>query len=146
VRKDWYVYDENYGTSEEKYLVKFMHNAVDQLRTQFDDVYILRNERLFQLYRFSDGKALEPDFALFLKHKKNSIMYQLFIEPKGEHLLSTDKWKEEFLESIESKYKITALFENKSFKIIGMPFYNEKVTKSSFTDKFENILQVKIRK
>ena len=81
--KDWYVYDENYGTSEEKYLIKFLHNAVDKLKIQFNDVYLLRNEKLFQLYRFSDGKALEPDFALFLKNKTNSIMYQLFIEPRG---------------------------------------------------------------
>ena len=143
--KEWYVYDENYGTSEEKYLVKFLHNAVDKLKTQFEDVYLLRNEKLFQLYRFSDGKALEPDFALFLKNKTDSIMYQLFIEPKGEHLLDTDRWKEEFLESIESKYKITAIFENKNFKIVGMSFYNEKITKSSFTDKFENILQIPMR-
>lgn len=142
--KDWYIYDENYGTSEEKYLVKFMHNAIDKLKIQFKDVYLLRNERLFQLYRFSDGKALEPDFVLFLKNKTDSIMYQLFIEPKGEHLLSTDKWKEEFLESIESKYCLTTLFENKNFRIIGMPFYNEKITKASFTNKFENILQVQI--
>lgn len=107
-------------------------------------MYLLRNERLFQIYRFSDGKALEPDFVLFLKDESSkTIMYQLFIEPKGEHLLGTDKWKEEFLESIESEYVITTLLESRDFRIIGMPFYNEKITKTKFLDKFESVLKVK---
>lgn len=144
--KNWYVYDENYGTSEEKYLIKFLYNAVDKLKARFKEVYLLRNERLFQIYRFVDGRALEPDFVLFLKDESSkTIMYQLFIEPKGDHLLGTDKWKEEFLESIESEYVVTTLLENKDFKIVGMPFYNEKITKTKFLDKFEDILKVKIR-
>jgi len=143
--KEWYIYDENYGTSEEKYFIKFLHNAIDKLKKQFKDVYLLRNEKLFQLYRFSDGKALEPDFVLFLKNNTDSIMYQLFIEAKGEHLLNSDRWKEEFLESIKLKYKIMTLFEGKKFRIIGMPFYNQKMTKSAFTDKFESILQIQLK-
>ncbi|MDN5295426.1 MAG: type restriction enzyme [Methanosarcinales archaeon] len=51
---------------------------------------------------------MEPDFLLFLK-KENSDeieQYQLFIEPKGEHLIKTDQWKEDFLKEIEKKYQI----------------------------------------
>lgn len=68
----------------------------------------MRNASLFKIYRFSDGKAMEPDFLLFLK-KENSDeieQYQLFIEPKGEHLIKTDQWKEDFLKEIEKKYQI----------------------------------------
>ncbi len=32
------------------------------------------------------------------------LHYQIFIEPKGEHLVETDGWKEEFLEAITVEY------------------------------------------
>ena len=31
--------------------------------------------------------------------------YQLFIEPKGDHLLEVDKWKEDLLLRIQNEYK-----------------------------------------
>lgn len=83
--KDWYIYDENYGTYEEKSFVKFIDGVIEDLKKEYSEVYLLRNASLFKIYRFSDGKAMEPDFLLFLK-KENSDeieQYQLFIEPKG---------------------------------------------------------------
>ena len=37
---DWYVYNENYGSSEEKFLVKYFHNNIDELRDKFKDIYL----------------------------------------------------------------------------------------------------------
>jgi type III restriction enzyme len=94
-------------------------------------VYILRNAGLFKIYRFSDGKAMEPDFVLFLKKENLDEIeqYQLFIEAKGKHLIKTDQWKEDFLKEIEEKYQIKIeprLFgEDEKYKLIGFPFYNE---------------------
>ena len=45
---DWYVYNENYGSSEEKFLVKYFHNNIDEIREKFKDIYLLRNEMVFQ--------------------------------------------------------------------------------------------------
>lgn len=142
--QDWYMYDENYGTSEEKYLIKFIHQAIDELKRKYEDVYLLRNENLFKIYRFSDGSAIEPDFVLFLKQKgnKNVLSYQLFIEPKGSHLLTTDKWKEDFLKEIESEFKIETLLEKGKFKLIGLPFYNEQQTKQDFSKTFKEKLSL----
>jgi type III restriction enzyme len=142
--QDWYMYNENYGTSEEKYFIKFIHQAIDELKNKYQDVYLLRNESLFKIYRFSDGSAIEPDFVLFLKQKgsKRVLSYQLFIEPKGSHLLATDKWKEDFLEEIESEFKIETLFEKGKFKIIGLPFYNEQQTKQEFNKTFRKKLNI----
>jgi type III restriction enzyme len=58
---DWYMYDDNYGTSEEKYFIHFIRHAMDYLRKKYTDIYPLRNENLFKIYRFSDGRAMEPD-------------------------------------------------------------------------------------
>ena len=82
----------------------------------------MRNERFFKLYRFSDAKATEPDFVLFMTAKDDNtkVVYQLFIEPKGEHLIYNDIWKEDFLLEIEDEAKIE-LYQNRQFRLVGMP-------------------------
>lgn len=143
-QEDWYIYDENYGTSEEKYLVHFIKHSVDTLRKKYKDVYLLRNESLFKIYRFSDGRAIEPDFVLFVteKNSKKNISYQLFIEPKGGHLIKEDAWKEEFLKEIEEQFTISTLFESERYKLIGLPFYNEAITKGAFDKEFKEKLEL----
>lgn len=142
---DWYMYDENYGTSEEKYFVQFVRHAMEELKKKYSDIYLLRNERIFKIYRFSDGKAVEPDFVLFLTEKdtKNALSFQLFIESKGQHLLKTDQWKEDFLKEIESHFEIVDLFESDKYCLVGLPFYNEVLKKQEFTNKFREALSIK---
>lgn len=103
-QENWYAYQENYDTSEEKKLVIFIKGAISKFKKRYEDVYLLRNEKSFQLYRFSDGKAFEPDFVLFLKEKTSNetVVYQLFIEPKGEGYMEGDKWKKDFLKDIKT--------------------------------------------
>lgn len=143
--KEWYIYDEDYGTCEEKSFIKFIDGIIKQLRKEYSEVYLLRNANLFKIYNFSDGRAMEPDFVLFLKKENSNKIeqYQLFIEPKGEHLIKTDQWKEDFLKEIEKKYQIKIepkLFgENKKYKLIGFPFYNEG-RKSQFIEVFKEKL------
>lgn len=140
LEKDWYAFTENYGSSEEKFLVKFLDNHMEDLEAKFKDIYLLRNEGFFKLYRFSDAKATEPDFVLFMTEKKSDedLIYQLFIEPKGEQLLATDSWKEEFLAEIENEAKVE-LFQNERFRLIGMPFYNKSEREPVFRERLLNI-------
>lgn len=142
-KKDWYIYEENYGTSEEKYFIRWLNGQIENLNQNFDEIFLLRNEKLFQIYRFSDGKPLEPDFVLFMKIKnsKKPVSYQIFIEPKQEKYMTSEgeKWKEDFLKEIEDNFNVEILSENKEFKIIGLPFYNkshEGKFESAFSEKF----------
>ncbi len=141
---DWYLQDENYGTAEEKYLILFIHHAMDDLKKKYKDIYLLRNERDFKIYRFSDGKAIEPDFALFLTEKKTGkpLSFQLFIEPKGQHLIKHDEWKEGFLKEIEDNFEIIHLFDADNYRIIGLPFYNEMTTKQECKKVFNTKLSI----
>lgn len=141
--KGWYVYDENYGTSEEKHFVQFINGIMEKLEGHYSEIYLVRNANLFKIYRFSDGRPIEPDFVLFLKRndKKQFIQYQLFIEPKGTHLLKADQWKEDFLKEIEDDYELQILAENEDYKIIGMPFYNE-YSKTRFVNIFKEKLNL----
>lgn len=151
-KKEWYVYDENYGTTQEKYFVKFLNNMIDKLGEKYDDVYLVRNERLFRLYSFSDGRAFEPDFVLHLKERNssNQIQYQLFVEPKGKQFRGADDtfksgkewWKEEFLKDIKEKHETEVIAENDRYRIVGLQFYNEDITKENFRKELESELNL----
>lgn len=139
--KEWYVFNDNYGTSEEKHLIKYINKAYDKLKTKCSKIYLVRNEKCFQLYNFDDGRAMEPDFVLFLEKKETgqSLYYQIFIEPKGDHLLKEDGWKEIFLKSLKEEVEIKVLWKTKKFIVWGMPFYNEQMRKIEFENEFEKI-------
>lgn len=137
-KEDWYAFNENYGSSEEKYLVKFIKQAYSSLKNKYDDIYLLRNEKHFSIYDFRDGKAFEPDFVLFMREKENHkpIIFQTFIEPKGDHLIANDIWKQEFLLMIATQHKMLELYSNREYRLLGMPFYNENNLKTEFSDTF----------
>ncbi len=135
--KDWYVFNANYGTIQEKDFVKMIDAQVSELRKKFKNIYLFRNERQLKIYNFSNGQAFEPDYLLFLVNKGDKgITYQLFLEPKGKHLLEHDKWKSEFLEEIKEKFgdKILEFSKSQKYKIIGVPFYNTE-TENDFKEK-----------
>ena len=137
--KDWYVYDDNKGTSEEKRFVAYFNSIVDSLKQKYDEVYLIRNELVVKLYSFETGERFEPDYILILKDKKkdsDNEYFCVFIEPKGEHLLQSDKWKCDFLLELDNKAIPTkSSADDNNYKIYGMPFYNETETKIEF-DKY----------
>ena len=139
-QKDWYVYDGNYGTDQEKFFIKFINDRTAALRKAYSEFYLIRNERSFKLYNFHDGRAFEPDFVLFFckKGRKRNDAIQIFVEPKGEHLMEADRWKEDFLKKIHDR---AVILQGKEFSIYGLPFFNESSTKRNFADvlsKFES--------
>ena len=125
---DWFAYDTLYGTSEEKAFVAMLDRWIQESTKTYEDIYLLRNEGHFSIYSFSDGSPFQPDFVLFLREKNGeSLSYQLFIEPKGEHLAETDRWKEKFLAEIRAEYHSKILTENSKYRVIGVPsFYHER--------------------
>ncbi|WP_217521900.1 DEAD/DEAH box helicase family protein [Vibrio metschnikovii] len=140
---DWFVFNENYGTSEEKHFVRYLDSMIEELKSVYDDVYLLRNEKHFKLYTFDDGRAFEPDFLLLLtkKDQELELTYQVFIEPKGSHLFENDAWKQKFLLDIKDKYQIEQVWNGKEFVVWGLPFYNHLSAKSDFSPEFEELLK-----
>lgn len=141
--REWYAFDDCFGTSEEKLLIKYIDRRYEDLKRFYSQVYLLRNEKHFQLYTFEDGRPLEPDFVLFLvgKAPTDNMQYQVFIEPKGKHLLHGDAWKEAFLESIKSIGQAEQLIQDKNYVVWGLPFFNETERMSEFEDGFKELLQ-----
>lgn len=136
--EEWYIFEPHGGTSEEMNFVEFIKANINELQSLYDDVKLIRNEKAFDIFSFDkrrDGAKFEPDFILMLK-EKNGCYHQIFCEPKGEHLLEVDKWKNEFLSDItkctNAKSLILkdinedglTLYENSCYKVFGLPFYN----------------------
>lgn len=141
--RDWYVFNDCYGTSEEKLLIKYIDKKYEDLKQKYSDIYLIRNERHFQLYNFDDGRPLEPDFVLYLVGKEaiDTLHYQVFLEPKGGHLLKADEWKEKFLMEIHKNFKIEQLFENRKYVVWGLPFFNSEYRMTEFDQSFNELLE-----
>lgn len=139
--KEWYAFEDNFGTSEEKRLVRFVDNVYDELKEQYDEIYLIRNEQHFKIYNFDDGKGFAPDFVLFLKKEQpeESLHYQVFIEPKGSHLLEHDQWKEDFLKQLKDEFKLEKVWKGKQYILWGLPFYNENNKRREFQEAFDEI-------
>lgn len=125
--KEWYVFNENYGTGEEKGFVKHFYQKMKPLLEKYDNVYLVRNERHMHIYSFDGGSRFEPDFLLFLINCGEPInQLQVFIEPKGANLFEKDRWKQDFLLELADKWNIdpTSIIDNSEYRLEGMPFYN----------------------
>jgi len=154
INYDWYVFEEHFGTSEERAFTDFILKVSDELKANYQVVRLIRNEKAFEIYSFDekkDGATFEPDFVLLLRDDK--CYHQIFCEPKGQHLMEFDKWKDEFLKDItkctkENRLKLTdinnkglKLYENNCYKIWGLPFYNQE-TESEFKEEFKTLVGI----
>lgn len=137
VSEEWFVFEEFYGTSEEDNLIRLIQKMTSKIQKAYkeDNFFLVRNERHFKVYD-SECRAFEPDFILFTQDRKSDLNFQIFIEPKGEHLKAGDKWKEEFLEELKTKGEIFT-YESEQYKITGLQFYdkaNENIFKKELVD------------
>jgi type III restriction enzyme len=142
--RDWFVFNDNFGTSEEKAFVAHFAGYADELKKKYDKVYIVRNERQLVLFSFEGGERFEPDYLLFLC-KKNTAgyeQYQIFVEPKGDNRLIEDKWKEDFLLQIEDRgIPRTTFFDDNEYRVCGFPFFNQQNRMSEFNVAVDRILK-----
>lgn len=154
INYDWYVFEEHFGTSEERAFTDFILKVSDELKANYQIVKLIRNEKAFEIYSFDekkDGATFEPDFVLLLRDA--NCYHQIFCEPKGQHLMEFDKWKDEFLQDItkctkENRLKLIDinnnglnLYENNCYKIWGLPFYNQE-TESEFKEEFKTLVSI----
>lgn len=141
--KDWYVYNDNYGTTEEKKFVKYFNDYIELFEKKYSNVYLIRNERILKIYSFENGERFEPDYLLILidKNKIESKQFQIFIEPKGNQLLQEDKWKEDLLLSLkQNAVPITKFVDDNEYFIWGLPFFNKDNKMIEFKESLENLL------
>ncbi|MGG7034778.1 MAG: DEAD/DEAH box helicase family protein [Flavobacterium sp.] len=136
----WYVYNANYGTSEEKSFVSMFSRRFESLGKKFKNIYLIRNEREVKIID-SLGRAFEPDFILFCKQKEGKeLTFQVFIEPKGEHLKIYDSWKNDFLKQIRGQGQ-TIKIDTDNYLITAVPFYHNN-SENEFKINLEEVLEI----
>ena len=146
--EDWFAFEDNYGTSEEKAFVAYFKGYVNKLESEYDKVYLLRNERQFHIYSFEGGERFEPDYVLLL-HKNKDAGYeqlQVFIEPKGTHLLADDAWKERFLLGMKNHKEIAPVkvfADDNDYFIWGFHFFNQDERMKEIRVDFDSLLKGK---
>lgn len=141
-KEDWFAFEDNFGTSEEKSFVAYFKTYVNSLKKKYDKVYLVRNERQIAIYSFDGGERFEPDYLLFLHSPKQDGYEQLqvFIEPKGTYLIETDSWKEEFLLQLEANaIPVIKFADDNTYKIWGFHFYNKNERSAEFADDMKRL-------
>lgn len=142
--EDWHVFDDSYGTDQEKLLIRFIHDNRDRLRERFEEFYLIRNEKMVTIYAFADGRAFEPDFLLLLRRPRAEVFstIQVFIEPKMRKLIPEERWKSDFLEQIVEHHQLPMIYQDSGHAIWGLPFFNSEdgATMSRFSDAFEGLV------
>ncbi|MDK4527071.1 DEAD/DEAH box helicase family protein [Kingella kingae] len=145
---DWYVMDNFIGNNLEEQLINYIVNELKNLQANYD-VKLIRNEEVLKLANFDNGDGFMPDFILLLKDKHQSTVnqtdhllhYQIFIEPKGEYLIATDSWKQDFLNAITTQYGKNRILQKDTphYRLIGLPFFADKEKNPKQYDKFDQL-------
>jgi type III restriction enzyme len=139
----WHVFDDCYGTSEEKEFIAFIAEMQARIKEVFDDFYVIRNEKMIKLYEFGGDRATEPDYILLMRRKGGTpLCRQVFIEPKGDRGWDVERWKSDFLKAIiwdsENGDDLAA---PEPHEIRGLPFFGaEPVRRKDFRGAFEGHL------
>ncbi|MGG5325134.1 type III restriction enzyme [Enterococcus pernyi] len=123
--KDWFVYTHAIVNGTEKKLVDLIGTFVQTLENKYEKVYLIRNDEKgirLKLTEFNGPRGFMPDFILYLENE--TFNYQVYIEPKGQHLETNDAWKQEMLYEINGS-DIEVIGENEEVRLIGLKFYNE---------------------
>lgn len=152
INYEWFIFDTFVGNELEIEFLDFIESQKELVNKHFSQWLIVRNERFAECVVYDDRKKLEngevnktyaqrfePDFYFLGKRVGEvSIICQCIIEPKAEHLVDYDKWKEEFLENLLSRTSVKT--KNICIDVNGMPFYKKK-NNEKFREKFENFVK-----
>ena len=140
--REWYVFDDCFGTSAEKRLIMSFEKAHDALKSQYDEIYLMQNEIHFKVYDSDDGRAIAPNFLLFLAKydAAQSLHYQIGIETNGAHLSQADEWNETFLNVLKEQHPGEQRWRGRKYVICGMSCSHEQHAPGAFEKYFETLI------
>ncbi len=123
--------------------MKFLDNIFAELKDKIDskkgsDFFADDFKKFFAEPK---TKTINPNNEDNSVTNNDCLYYQIFIETKGDIFLEHDDWKEKFLEEITQRYGLKKVIraENKNYKLIGLPFFNNDDNKD-FVDKYNLLI------
>jgi len=145
---DWYVYDANYGTSEEKAWIQKFKNIYNEHKWKFlykfEFVYMMRNEEWLRIVNIADGRGFKPDYVLFCKERDTGTIHQIFCEPKGEGFRDGDEWKELLLKDLrKDDFSGTSLdVDGVQYIVSGTDLYTQRVNENEIEEQLLKCLSL----
>lgn len=139
--KKWYVFDIAVLNQLEHRLVSIIEPIIRDLESIYSSIYLIRNDENstgFKLTEFNGVRGFMPDFLLIMRNKQTNDYYQVFIEVKGEQLVSSDQWKEHMLEKINHT-DLVVIKEDLHVRLVGIKFFI-----GQNHDEFENDIKNKL--
>ncbi|WP_187923720.1 DEAD/DEAH box helicase family protein [Helicobacter pylori] len=132
----------------ERDFLYFINKNKEILDKKFKEWCVLRKDHFAELKVFCNienspyyAQGFEPDFILFAQtHEDEFLGFTCYMEAKGEHLESSNAWKEEFLEMLENA---TLKSHNKKLHLKGLPFFtlHNSVVNGDFQTAFNQIFK-----
>lgn len=133
----WFVYDNAIVNGTEMKMIDFIKKYIHRLQEEYEEVYLIRNEREVKITEIDGVRGFMPDFLLFLKDV--NCTYQIFMEVKGDHLTEHDEWKQEFLDRMADLAEVEVIEDNE-IRLIGIKFYTERNENEFRTDFIDKLL------
>lgn len=137
--KDWFVYTHAIVNGTEKKLVDLIGSFIHTLKQKYEKVYLIRNDEKgirLKLTEFNGPRGFMPDFILYLENE--TFNYQVYIEPKGQHLEANDAWKQDMLNEINDS-DLEIIGENEAVRLFGVKFYNEDTEREFINELSEKV-------
>lgn len=127
----WSPYNIVIGGALELRLVNYLkdNKILNELKEKYDTVYLIRNDEAkirLKLHEFGGVRTYMPDYLLYLASdldSKNYQVIQIYLEPKGENLYSSDKWKENLLLALGEDAEIEFEETINDFRLLGVKFF-----------------------
>lgn len=154
IGRTWFVYDKAIMNGLEHKLVDKVAELVKipSFQDKYSDVYLIRNDEKgtqFKLTEFDGVRGFMPDFLFIMRCKEDNCFYQVFIEPKGEHLYNNEdnRWKAKMLSdiNIDMQNRLITIVEDEKVRLVGLKFFigdknNKVINMEDFERDIENRL------
>lgn len=62
--KDWYAYNANYGTSEERAFISLFARLYENFKQKYDDIYVIRNEKVVKILTSMDEHLSQTSYYI----------------------------------------------------------------------------------
>lgn len=121
-------------------LLQLLDSFYDTMKEKYPTIYLIRNDERSTrqtIREFDSVRGFMPDFILYLQNDEHIL--QVYIEPKGKHLVQTDLWKQELLEEIQVGERISLIGEDENLKLSGVKFFNE-IQRDEFIEELSKVV------
>ncbi len=142
-KKDWFVFGDHFSSIKEKLFIEWFDKMYEKLRSDFSEIYLVRNESCFKFYNYEDGKTFHPDYLLCMTRRRGKLAmcYQVLIDLTSTRTPKSDKWKEDFLKGLFYERKVGKPLSGLNYRVLGISIAIEELESKNFQNTFLRLVE-----